>query len=391
MTEFIDGLLGETTIMRRAYELTGRKPGERFNLFQILGLESDEVRTHSSILAELLNPAGSHDMGAIFLELFLKQFDIQDFTAAGAKVTVEFFIGKVTELDGGRIDLVIENNGKRILIENKIFARDQPNQMLRYHRFDPSAKLYYLTLFGTKPDENSIGKMDTVVKDYFTCISYENDMLQWLESCYKESSRYPSIREGIAQYLELIKKLTNQNVDGKMKTDLINKILSSPDNIQSFIELQSLTKPVYANLIERWKPDLTTMAQDLGMWIHVYLEPGKRWQGFALGGEEFLTEAGIQITFQFDNFPHMLIFGFTFPPDPANGYKPLNKGKDLSALKERFHQEFKGTQQAPWWVAYKIWDAPADVICSEILSGKINDTIREKVQAMLKIAREALI
>lgn len=41
-------------------------------MFDILDRRTDEVKTHSAMLAELLNPTGSHNMGEKFLLLFLK-------------------------------------------------------------------------------------------------------------------------------------------------------------------------------------------------------------------------------------------------------------------------------------------------------------------------------
>ncbi len=386
----IDFLLHETSTLRKAYELVGRQPGERFNIFRVLGLESDEVRTHSLFLAELLSPAGSHGMGAVFLDLFLAQFRIGDFDASVARVTAEFYIGRVSENEGGRIDLVVESKGRRILIENKIFAGDQPNQLLRYHRFDRDAILYYLTLFGAKPSEESTGK-GQLSDEQFSCISYESDMLNWLEACREKATRLPNVRESIAQYIELVKQLTNQNFDGKMQTDILNKIFSSPDHLKSFVELQSLTKPVYDRLIETWKPELKRIADDLGLWFFAYLESGKRWQGFAFGGDKVFEEAGIQITFQFDTFPRGLFFGFSYPKDPSNERRPLQNGRDLTELKERFRKEFNGAQSELWWACYKKWDDyPADALCADILSGKINDAIRQRITAMRDIAREML-
>jgi hypothetical protein len=384
----IDFLLYETSALRKAYALVGRQPGERFNIFRVLGLESDEVRTHSLFLAELLSPAGSHGMGYVFLEQFLLHFGVDDFDAPAAKVTAEFHIGRVSEDEGGRIDLVIESKGRRILIENKIFAGDQPKQLLRYHRFDRDAILYYLTLFGAQPSGESTGN-GQLTDEQFTCISYESDILNWLEACREKATRLPNVRETIAQYIELVKQLTNQNFDGKMQTDILNKIFSSPDHLKSFVELQSLTKPVYDRLIETWKPELKKIADDLGLWFFSYLESGKRWQGFAFGGEKVFEEAGIQITFQFDTFPRGLFFGFSYPKDPANERRPLQKGRDLSGLKERFRKEFNGGQSELWWACYKKWDDyPADTLCADILSGKINDAIRQRVSTMLNITRE---
>lgn len=47
--------------------------GESFNVFSILKMESNETATHSAILAELLNPRGSHGCGSAFLGAFLRQ------------------------------------------------------------------------------------------------------------------------------------------------------------------------------------------------------------------------------------------------------------------------------------------------------------------------------
>jgi hypothetical protein len=45
--------------------------GERFNIFSLLNLTYKEDRLHSKLIFELLNPNGSHDMGDVFLRLFL--------------------------------------------------------------------------------------------------------------------------------------------------------------------------------------------------------------------------------------------------------------------------------------------------------------------------------
>ena len=45
--------------------------GELFNVFNILGLESKEVRLHSALLAELLRPNGMSGVGNAFQKAFL--------------------------------------------------------------------------------------------------------------------------------------------------------------------------------------------------------------------------------------------------------------------------------------------------------------------------------
>ena len=52
------------------------KRGEFFNIFNVIGLSSEEVRLHSAFIAELLNPQGSHGVGNLFLKEFLKLLDL---------------------------------------------------------------------------------------------------------------------------------------------------------------------------------------------------------------------------------------------------------------------------------------------------------------------------
>lgn len=100
---------------------------------------------------------------------------------------MEHYIGAVTETEGGRIDILIYNKTNKVIIENKIFAGDQVNQLLRYYNYDKAAKLYYLTLFGTGPSEESTGK-GQLKFDPNNCLSYASDILQWLEKCRKEAA-----------------------------------------------------------------------------------------------------------------------------------------------------------------------------------------------------------
>lgn len=236
-TTSADTLLNFVTALRKAQELAGEQPGRQFNVFQLLGLESDEVRTHSQFLAEMLNPNGSHGVGDAFLNLWLDQSGIKDFETKTAKSIVEHYIGPVSETGGGRIDIMIAGKSGKIVIENKIFAGDQKNQLLRYYNYDKNAKLFYLTLFGSEPDLESTGK-GALKEDQYTRISYATDILKWLEACRKEAANIPTVRETITQYIQLIRKLTNQHFDGKMQAELVNKILINPDHLASFVELQ---------------------------------------------------------------------------------------------------------------------------------------------------------
>lgn len=225
----IKQLLKEVSLINQKYEQIAKITGENFNVFQILGLQSDEVRLHSSFLAELLNPKGSHGQGDLYLYLFIKQLKLikeDNFDTLSAQAFVEYHTIKITEdgENGGRIDILIkDNNGRHIIIENKIYAGDQPKQLSRYNKFDPSAILLYLNLNGTDPSTESVGNL--AKGEHYHIISYKTEILEWLILCMKESTTLPIIRETIHQYINLIKKLTNQTMFNAMNEE-IKDILS---------------------------------------------------------------------------------------------------------------------------------------------------------------------
>ena len=118
------------------YEEKSIKSGEKFNVFSILKLENNEVRTHSALLGELLNPKGSHGMKTTFLELFLKEiFENEScLIPESTSIGIEEHIGKINSdyTEGGRIDVILKDKRNNvILIENKIYAGEQKNQLIR--------------------------------------------------------------------------------------------------------------------------------------------------------------------------------------------------------------------------------------------------------------------
>ena len=128
------------------------KRGEDFNVFKIMHVENDEVRTHSAMLAALMDPKGTHSCGTVFLELFCQQLHdlVCDskcsnfvFDSTNATVDVEKSIGGISgdKEEGGRMDILIKSGNiqgdktKAIIIENKIYASDQTKQLYRYYQF----------------------------------------------------------------------------------------------------------------------------------------------------------------------------------------------------------------------------------------------------------------
>lgn len=207
--------------------------GECYNVFNVLGVDNMEM-SHSAFLAALLDPDGSHGMQDAFLKAFIDTIahggTKPELDTAHANVYTEYNIGNTTETTGGRIDILITDRsdtgsgkagGHAIIIENKIWAADQPNQLQRYDKYacgtysSDGYLLLYLTLDGKEPTDQSKGELT----DY-RCISYRRDIIDWLRKCAQLAFDKPRVRETINQYINLLQQLTNQNTMEQNKEQL---------------------------------------------------------------------------------------------------------------------------------------------------------------------------
>jgi hypothetical protein len=199
--------------------------GFHFNIFEILNLSTNEVRTHSAFISELLDRKGRHGQGDVFLRIFLSLIEIQNFDTENSRVEIETYIGEINDdkTEGGRLDIFIATkNSPNIIIENKIYAVDQTNQLLRYSNFDPSATLIYLTLDGRNSSEQFEGQ--NVI-----ALSYSQDITRWLEECILITNHIPVIKETLSQYLNLIRKLTQQYALEDMEKEIYALLIKNPD------------------------------------------------------------------------------------------------------------------------------------------------------------------
>ena len=211
-----EALIAQACVLRDKHEALAAASGERLNLFAILGRETDEVHTHTGILSELLNPKGTHGQGAVFLRLFAEQhLNIEDLKLDDSSVRREVAISEES-----RADILMEVGDTGIVIENKIHAGDQTKQLERYHAYVADRysrfKVFYLTLHGNDPSDGSLGNLS---RDAVACVSYESDVLAWLDDCIKEVVRVPQIREILAHYQALLRKLTGK-ATGELTMDL---------------------------------------------------------------------------------------------------------------------------------------------------------------------------
>lgn len=224
MIKDIKNLLNQVAIINKKNEEILDATGGRFNMFKICGVNHYE-NTHSAIIAEFLNPNGTHGLKSKLLECFIETLGIKDFNSSKASVKTEYSTKE------GRIDILIKDDqNKAIIIENKIYGKDQPEQLKRYSRYAQKYingyQILYLTLYGQEASEQSGEGVDYVK------ISYEKDIINWLESCVSIATRYPIVRETIIQYINHLKQLTNQDMSTKNEEE-IKEVLSKIENLKA--------------------------------------------------------------------------------------------------------------------------------------------------------------
>jgi hypothetical protein len=257
----VEQLLEQITAINKRYEEIAKISGENFNIFNILGLTSDEKK-HSKFIAMLLDPKGDHGMGDLFLKLFIKiiaikKYDIIDYSAAKVETEKSFRNGQ-----NGQIDILVSGSGGKIIIENKIYAEDRNEQLLRYHNYDKNAMLLYLTLNGHEP--NDISKKDLKSGQHFYCVSYEDHILKWLETCRKETVNSSFLRETISQYILLVKQLTGQARSKQMSSEILNTITMNGENLKAYLDMSFLNRQDVLNDIIAMKtfPELKKIAKE---------------------------------------------------------------------------------------------------------------------------------
>ncbi len=243
-----------------------RMNGDLFNLFSTLNLSTNEL-VHSRMIAELLNPQGSHGKGDIFLRHFLSIFDFKfNLDTTTAKVFTEFDTGPITKnyTRGGKIDILITDAyNHAIIIENKIYAEDQKKQLLRYANYAKSQNyefdIVYLTLDFHNPSELSTGKDPDF--DY-VMFSYEEDILPWLDNCMSECNNNSIIYNSIFQYSQCIRKILNL-MKADNKKALID-IATDSNNIDTVLALFKNEESIKRCIIDKFLKSLCEKAKEMG-------------------------------------------------------------------------------------------------------------------------------
>lgn len=280
LLQSINGILEKEKVEKERCE----RNGDSFNLFTSLNQNTSEL-IHSRMIAELLNPKGTHGKGSFFLKRFMSLYDLE-FTLDFESVSVftEYDIGPISKnfTSGGRIDILITDaNNHALIIENKIYSTDQKKQLLRYANYAKRKKydyrIIYLSLDCHEPSEFSTGKNP----DYgYVMFSYEDDIILWLDQCMKECSSEGTLYSSLFQYSQCIKELLNlMNEENKKE---IIEIATNEKNINSVLALFKNKHSIKKRIIEDFVDTLCAKAKEMGFEADVD-------EHFGEGAEKFIS------------------------------------------------------------------------------------------------------
>lgn len=251
----IKHLLADASKTIENYNKSKKENEKSFNLLEISGISWLEVRM-CRILAEIINPHGSHEQKSRFLKSFVSEvleIDVPDNELQKATVVTEYPTDKQR-----RIDIVISTDNIFIPIEVKLFAKDQKNQCGEYYKFASSKskqpiKVYYLTIDGHLPQETH--GLTPVKKDgelvgfeEVSVLSFKTDICNWLGKIIDETNDIPKIIFGIEQFKNALENLGG-NMDSELKRDIASVISENSINIKSALAISESIATAKENLL----------------------------------------------------------------------------------------------------------------------------------------------
>lgn len=206
-----------------------------YNFFTALRIERKEV-IHSSMLVAIASY--NDDCKNLFFDMLASKGDSQKINELRSAIDMESKKGnfnwidtehKLTERvgnkkrDRGRADIWLGNRedpSYRVIIENKIDARDRYRQLRKYFRYltgngRVNAGFYYLCI---NDDEERIKRAKLSAKFFNTesssektdyhIITYKHDITNWLRQILELKNLEPNFIKSVEQYLEIVLKIS---------------------------------------------------------------------------------------------------------------------------------------------------------------------------------------
>lgn len=226
----------------------------------------------STIIADLLDPQGSHGQGSVFLTAFaaewLADWKLGSAECEGAKVGVEQKTTHIAQ-SNRRIDIHLRVGDGVIGIENKLWgAAEQRDQVQAYlaHLGKTGARhrLLYLTRDGSPPSEFSIAcdQRDAAMTSRdgtprTLMLMDASTLAHWVDRCARAcvSERVSAFLRDLADYVR-IDVLGENSMDEQ--TAIVKWATTNPENLAAAIEVINARSAIYGDLFKRFKGMLAT-------------------------------------------------------------------------------------------------------------------------------------
>lgn len=230
----------------------------------------NEVNMHSGFIYSLLDTNGEHYQDDLFLSLFLEVLGLKEWFGSTTNAQVR--------KESNYIDLYIFNDTKHIIIENKINAGDQPNQIATFietiHSNSAENKrveyenifVVFLTLHDREPSSNSRTSKDNNLlweikgefleskegKIGYKKVLYGDKILEWIESCQSKSGvgNIANLNYALECYKDIVKIITDNKENTMSIADFFKKaedfelafeIINNSDKIkEAYLQKQAI-------------------------------------------------------------------------------------------------------------------------------------------------------
>ena len=264
----------EEKLLKEAYEKSKDylyEDSSRYNLLSIIEKDRDEAHIHSKVIYSLLSQNWGKIDKETFLTLFLKEIGIEDEIIYNEKWEVSR--EKEYQLDEkkARPDFVIESQHYIYIIEMKIDADDQPEQLKNYKKIAEGEKkrknkkeykLFYLTLDGHNASKKSTGEEENLEENQkveYTNISFKEEILNWLGKCLDLVKGKENKSACINQYIASINKIL-----GEKNIKIKDNILKSSEDIKNAITIYKKLNENLQKVLESFFEELNKKLEDIG-------------------------------------------------------------------------------------------------------------------------------
>ena len=270
----------EEKLLKEAYEKSKDylyEDNSRFNLLSIIEKDRDEAHIHSKVLYNLLSQNWGKKDKETYLTLFLKELGIEEEIIYNK--TWEVTREKAFDLDTvkGRLDFEIKSKDYIYIIEMKIDAGDQPEQLIRYQEFAKEQhkkyKIFYLTLDGHSASKKSVGEevSEEIKKVEYTNISFQEEILNWLGKCLDLVKGKENKSTCINQYIASINKILGEK-DTKIKDNILKSTEDTKNAISLYGELNDKLQVTLENFMSVLKEKLRARIENEIIYYKKYVK-----------------------------------------------------------------------------------------------------------------------